>query len=93
MHSPCKACKLQHCRQPANLNDSPLVMRVPTLGIVGGGQNTLEGGRCRRHLAWRASGACRLSETPSTVHLYNPGATSRCASVRCVLRGFVSETE
>eukprot|EP00965_Chrysotila_dentata_P107764 3559284-Pleurochrysis_carterae.AAC.4 len=29
----------------------------------------------------------------STVHRYDRGATSRCASARCVLRGFVSEIE
>eukprot|EP00965_Chrysotila_dentata_P259330 6213526-Pleurochrysis_carterae.AAC.1 len=28
-----------------------------------------------------------------TVHRHSRGATSRCASARCVLQGFVSETE
>eukprot|EP00965_Chrysotila_dentata_P124480 4113966-Pleurochrysis_carterae.AAC.1 len=38
----------------------PLAVRVPTRGMVGGGRNTREGGRRRRHAVWRACGACRL---------------------------------
>eukprot|EP00965_Chrysotila_dentata_P215257 6188660-Pleurochrysis_carterae.AAC.1 len=35
---------------------------------------------------------CAVGDT-STVHRSGRGATSRCGSARCVLRGFVSETE
>eukprot|EP00965_Chrysotila_dentata_P099655 3294016-Pleurochrysis_carterae.AAC.5 len=35
----------------------------------------------------------RVGDTSIMVHRYDRGATSRSASARCVLRGFVSETE
>eukprot|EP00965_Chrysotila_dentata_P039360 1308252-Pleurochrysis_carterae.AAC.2 len=44
-------------------------------------------GACGRHTSFHFVG------DTSTVHRYGRGATSRCASARCVLQGFVSETE
>eukprot|EP00965_Chrysotila_dentata_P010177 330776-Pleurochrysis_carterae.AAC.3 len=61
-------------------------------------------GEPRRKLNKRGTGKCNLlaavfrirrmfAGDTSTVHRYGRGVTSHCASVLCVLRGFVSERQ